>query len=106
MTGMPVSPSGRAAGFTLLEMMVVMVLIGVIFSFAMLSMSGDDLSELMERETRRLRHPVEVVTPVPLLRMRTRWIKAPEPGAAPQPGSSTAATLPAVVELAMRSPDV
>jgi general secretion pathway protein H len=54
MTGMPVSPSGRAAGFTLLEMMVVMVLIGVIFSFAMLSMSGDDLSELMERETRRL----------------------------------------------------
>lgn len=54
MTGMPASPTGRAAGFTLLEMMVVMVLIGIIFSFAMLSMGGDDLAELMEQETRRL----------------------------------------------------
>ena len=48
------TPTGRAAGFTLLELMVVMVLIGIIFSFAMLSMGGDDLAELMERETRRL----------------------------------------------------
>lgn len=41
-------------GFTLLELMVVMVLIGIIFSFAMLSLGGDDLAEVMERETRRL----------------------------------------------------
>ncbi|MDH3980262.1 MAG: type II secretion system minor pseudopilin GspH [Gammaproteobacteria bacterium] len=47
-------PAGRAAGFTLLELMVVMVLIGIIFSFAMLSMGGDDLAELMEQEARRL----------------------------------------------------
>ena len=46
--------AGRAAGFTLIELIVVMVLIGVIFSFAMLSMGGDDLAKLMERETRRL----------------------------------------------------
>jgi general secretion pathway protein H len=51
---MPASATGRAAGFTLLELMVVMVLIGIIFSFAMLSMGGDDLAELMEQETRRL----------------------------------------------------
>lgn len=54
MTGIPVLPDRRTAGFTLLELMVVMVLIGIIFSFAMLSMGGDDLAELMEQETRHL----------------------------------------------------
>jgi len=44
----------RCAGFTLLELMVVVVLIGIIFSFAVLSMGGDDMAGLMERETRRL----------------------------------------------------
>ena len=44
----------RSAGFTLLELMVVLVLIGIIFSFAVLSMGGDDMGELMEQETRRL----------------------------------------------------
>jgi general secretion pathway protein H len=34
--------------------MVVMVLIGIIFSFAVLSLGGDDLAEAMEQETRRL----------------------------------------------------
>jgi general secretion pathway protein H len=34
--------------------MVVLVLIGIIFSFAVLSIGGDDLAEAMERETRRL----------------------------------------------------
>jgi len=43
-----------AAGFTLLELMVVLVLIGIIFTFAMLSFGGDDIAELMEEETRRL----------------------------------------------------
>jgi general secretion pathway protein H len=54
MTGMPALSARRAAGFTLIELMVVMVLIGIIFSFAMLSMGGDELAELMEQETRRL----------------------------------------------------
>jgi general secretion pathway protein H len=54
MTGMPVSSARRTAGFTLIELMVVMVLIGIIFSFAMLSMGGDDIAELMEQETRHL----------------------------------------------------
>ena len=34
--------------------MVVMVLIGIIFTFATLSMRGDDVAQMMERETRRL----------------------------------------------------
>ena len=45
---------GRTAGFTLLELMVVLVLIGIILSFAALSLRGDDISELMDQETRRL----------------------------------------------------
>ena len=50
----PAAAGGRVAGFTLLELMVVMVLIGIIFSFAVLSMRGDDVAELMEQEARRL----------------------------------------------------
>jgi len=50
----PTLASRRSSGFTLLELMVVLVLVGIIFSFAMLSLGGDDLAELMEQETRRL----------------------------------------------------
>ena len=41
-------------GFTLLEVMVVLVLIGIIFSFAVLSVGRNDQGEVMKRETRRL----------------------------------------------------
>jgi general secretion pathway protein H len=41
-------------GFTLLEVMVVLVLIGIIFSFAVLSVGRNDQDEVMKRETRRL----------------------------------------------------
>ena len=51
---MTVGASIRTAGFTLLELLVVMVLIGIIFSFATLSMRGDDLAALMDREAKRL----------------------------------------------------
>ena len=44
----------QSAGFTLIELMVVIVLIGIIFTFAVLSIGGDDVAELMEEETRRL----------------------------------------------------
>jgi len=54
MQGSPAVFSRRSSGFTLLELLVVLVLVGIIFSFAMLSLGGDDLAELMEQETRRL----------------------------------------------------
>lgn len=47
-------PTLDPGGFTLLEVMVVLVLVGIIFSFAVLSFGGDDLAESLERETRRL----------------------------------------------------
>ena len=41
-------------GFTLLELMVVLVLIGIISTFAVLSVGRHDQAAAMERETRRL----------------------------------------------------
>ena len=49
-----IARSSSQSGFTLLELMVVLVLVGIIFSFAVLSIGGDDVAEAMERETRRL----------------------------------------------------
>jgi general secretion pathway protein H len=59
---------GRAAGFTLLELMVVLVLIGIIFSFAVLSLRGTDISDLMEQETRRLATLLELAGDEAVLR--------------------------------------
>ena len=58
----------RSAGFTLLELMVVLVLIGIIFSFAILSLGGDDLAEMMEQETRRLATLLELASDEAVLR--------------------------------------
>jgi len=54
MRNSPARSPGCSAGFTLLELLVVLVLIGIIFSFAVLSLGGDDLAGMMKRETRRL----------------------------------------------------
>ncbi len=54
MSLMPAASFRQPAGFTLIELLVVIVLIGIIFSFAVLSLGGDDVAELMEQETRRL----------------------------------------------------
>lgn len=64
----PVPPVRRSAGFTLLELMVVLVIIGVIFTFAVLSLRGDDLGELMEQETLRMVTLLELASDEAVLR--------------------------------------
>jgi general secretion pathway protein H len=64
----PVSPLRRSAGFTLLELMVVLVIIGIIFTFAVLSLGGDDLGELMEQESERMVTLLELASDEAILR--------------------------------------
>ena len=45
-------PSAQSRGFTLLEVLVVVIIIGVVISFAVLSINGDD--KTLDEEARRL----------------------------------------------------
>lgn len=65
---MPGRQRGKLSGFTLLEVMVVLVLIGIIFGFAVLSLGGDDVAELMEEEARRLVTLVDMAAEEAVLR--------------------------------------
>lgn len=67
-TRLPVRRRHPAAGFTLLELMVVLVLIGIILTFAVLSLRGDKLAEEMERESRRLATLVSLANDEAVLR--------------------------------------
>jgi len=68
MSRRPVSSFRQSAGFTLIELMVVIVLIGIIFTFAALSLGGDDVAELMEQETRRLVTVLDVASDEAIIR--------------------------------------
>lgn len=46
-------PARVAAGFTLLEVLVVILIIGIVTSFAVLSLGGDRRGEELERETQQ-----------------------------------------------------
>ena len=51
-------PPVRSHGFTLLEVLVVVIIIGVVISFAVLSVNNDD--KTLEEETRRLQALIEL----------------------------------------------
>lgn len=55
-------------GFTLLELMVVLVIIGVILTFIGLSGGGDSRAEQMQREMRRLAALIELASEEAMLR--------------------------------------
>ena len=50
----------RTAGFTLLELLVVVLLIGIIANFAVLSMSGRALTDKLSVEAQRLNQLVQL----------------------------------------------
>jgi len=101
----------RSAGFTLLELMVVLVLIGIIFTFAMLSLGGDDYAERMEQESHRMTTLLELASDEAVLRGEELAVLFREDGyeflvlnedrwqATDEDGLLKAYTLPADVEL-------
>ena len=70
----------RQAGFTLLEIMVTMVLIGIIASFAVLSLPGKSPTERLAEESRRLITVLEVTQQDALLRGEQRGVYFTETG--------------------------
>ena len=68
MSRRPAAAFRQSAGFTLIELMVVIVLIGIVFSFAVLSLGGDDVAELMEQEARRLVTVLDVASDESIIR--------------------------------------
>ena len=62
-------------GFTLLELMVVLVIIGVILSFVRLSSGGDTRAEQMQREAQRLIALIELASEEAVLRSEQMAIR-------------------------------
>ena len=91
--------------------MVVLVLIGIIFTFAMLSLGGDDYAELMEQESHRMTTLLELASDEAVLRGEELAVLFSEDGyeflvlneerwqASEEDGLLKAYTLPADVEL-------
>jgi general secretion pathway protein H len=91
--------------------MVVLVLIGIIFTFAMLSLGGDDYAELMEQESHRLTTLLELASDEAVLRGEELAVLFSEDGyeflvlnqdrwqASGEDGLLKAYTLPADIEL-------
>jgi general secretion pathway protein H len=83
---MPISAIGiwinnfRQRGFTLLEVMVTMVLIGIIASFAVLSLRGSSETERLAEEARRLAALLELNHQEAILRGEQRGVHFTEQG--------------------------
>ena len=69
-----------AAGFTLLELMVVLVIVGVVLTFATLSMRGDSRAEQLDREARRLAALLELASEEAVLRSEQLAVRFDDDG--------------------------
>jgi general secretion pathway protein H len=70
----------RQGGFTLLEIVVVLVLMGIISSFALLSVSADHTRDLVESEGQRLAAVLRYSRDAASLRLRDRGLRVTDNG--------------------------
>jgi general secretion pathway protein H len=70
----------RQGGFTLLEIVVVLMLVGIITSFALLSVSADHTRDLVESEGQRLAALLRYSRDAATLRLRDRGLRISETG--------------------------
>lgn len=76
----PVRRPGVRRGFTLLELMVTLVLVGLVTSFAMLSLQSESPGERQQQEARRLLARMDLAREEALLRMRSLGIRLGDDG--------------------------
>jgi general secretion pathway protein H len=67
-------------GFTLLELMVVLVIVGVVITFAVLSAGGESRAEQLQREARRLAALLDMASEEAVLRGEQRAVRFSEDG--------------------------
>ncbi len=70
----------RTAGFTLLELMVVLVVIGIMLGFAVAALRGPDDKDRMQQEALRLRALMNLASEEAVVRSRTYGVRLTEGG--------------------------
>ncbi len=77
-------PAGRArpaaAGFTLIELMVVVLLVGLVVSFAVISVGGDSALERQKREAQRLHARMDLAREEAVLQARSLGVRFSDDG--------------------------
>jgi len=71
----PRAPSRPHTGFTLLELLVVLVLVGIILSFAVVSLRAPGPAALVDEEARRLQALLRLASDEAVLRSRTYGVR-------------------------------
>jgi general secretion pathway protein H len=105
-----VTVARQHAGFTLLELMVVLVIIGIVFGAAMLSMRGDDVATLMQQESQRMETLINLASDEAVIRGEELALRVDQDGyefmvladtgwKAANDGMLKKYTMPATVEL-------
>lgn len=67
-THLTVSPSSRASGFTLLELLIVIVIVSILFSFLTLAIRGSSPEDIIKEEAHRLNQLLQLALEEAVLR--------------------------------------